>query len=83
MRRIDADPSRHSPEIRPPTHPSESRESDNRLVSESRDRLTPDQSGSGSGSVAGAVGTNNLEYEKRLRQLRWGTYTIYVRHIVL
>ena len=54
------------------TNDAENQSQDNRLASlaESRDRWTPDQSGSGSGSVAGAAGSNNLEYEKRLRQLR-------------
>ncbi|XP_023339439.1 ubiquitin thioesterase trabid [Eurytemora carolleeae] len=54
------------------TNDADNQSLDNRLTSlaESRDRWTPDQSGSGSGSVAGAAGSNNLEYEKRLRQLR-------------
>jgi len=76
MRRLDVDPGMRQQSTGnqrsnfPETRETDRQSQDNRLTSrtESRDRLTPDQSGSG--SVAGAAGSNNLEYEKRLRQLR-------------
>lgn len=84
MRRVDVDPSaaQRRPNntttdtiaVRRPNNTTDGQSRDNRLTSlaESRDRLTPDhQSGSGGcGGGAGAAGSNNLEYEKRLRQLR-------------